>query len=357
MTDDFQVIGLMSGTSLDGVDLACCTFSMLQEQWSYKILAAQTIPYTNEWRSRLQHLIHADAVQYVNTHAMLGRMYAAMLNEFISSNQLQPALIASHGHTIFHQPAIGFTSQIGEGAQIAALTGVDTVCDFRTKDVALGGQGAPLVPFGEQLLFPQYRCCLNLGGIANITFNDSENAAAFDICPANMALNEAAQATGKNYDEGGKLAASGKIIPQLLEKLNGLDYYHLHPPKSLGREWYEKNFRPVMNEFTDNIPDLLFTLCSHIGEQIAKGINRFPLKSTDGLLITGGGAFNKTLLACIQKNVKLKITVPDVLTISYKEALIFALLGFLYIKEKVNISNAVTGSLRSHTGGALYRGN
>ncbi len=356
MKESFQVIGLMSGTSLDGVDLACCTFNRSNASWSYEIHAAETLSYTAEWKKKLLDLIHADAVTYVSAHAHLGKLYGGMIKEFIANFNLNPSLIASHGHTIFHQPSNGFTSQIGDGASISAITGIDTVCDFRSIDVALGGQGAPLVPFGDQLLFSKYKFCLNLGGIANITHNVKENLTAFDICVANMALNEIALRAGVPYDDGGKMAAQGKVIEELLKKLNSNEYFLRSAPKSLGREWYEKNMLPLLDTNIYNHHDLLKTICMHIGEQTGKAVKQFHGGSTDELLITGGGAFNKTLVECIRQNTNVNIVIPDDKTISYKEALIFAFLGFLYIKNEININNKVTGSERSHIGGALYKG-
>lgn len=356
MQSSFQVIGLMSGTSLDGVDLACCTFNRKDNSWTYETHAAVTLNYTEEWKQKLLNLIHADAVTYAAAHAHLGKLYGGMIKEFIADFNLKPSLIASHGHTIFHQPLNSFTSQIGDGAHISAITGIDTVCDFRAKDVALGGQGAPLVPHGDQLLFSNYKFCLNLGGIANITFNEPDHLTAFDICVANMALNEIALRAGMSYDDEGKMAAEGSVIEDLLNTLNSNEYFFKSAPKSLGREWYEKNMLPLLNSNIYKLQDLLMTICMHIGIQTGKAIQQFNGVSTDELLITGGGAFNKTLVDCIRKNTSVKIVIPDEKTISYKEALIFAFLGFLYIKNEININCKVTGSESSHIGGALYKG-
>ncbi len=355
MKAETQVIGLMSGTSLDGIDVACCNFYK-EDIWRYEILQAETIVYTEEWKSRLLNLTQANALNYVTTDVFLGRMLGTIVNEFIARHNLHPQLIASHGHTIFHQPENGFTSQIGDGAQIAALTGVDTVCDFRTKDVALGGQGAPLVPFGDQLLFTKYRFCLNLGGISNITFNDQMNPIAFDITIANMALNEIAARLGKTFDKDGVDASHGKLLPELLQRLNDNEYFNKTYPKSLGREWYEKNIQPHLTNNIYSERDILYTLCEHIGEQVGKAIRLFSFNEEDELLITGGGAFNKTLISRIKFHSPIKVIIPDALTISFKEALIFAFLGLLYIKGDININNVITGSTRSHIGGALYKG-
>jgi anhydro-N-acetylmuramic acid kinase len=351
-----QVIGLMSGTSLDGVDIACCNFYKARDNWHYEIIQAETIAYTEEWKNRLLNLTHETALNYVSTHVLLGRMFGTIVNEFIAKHKLVPQLIASHGHTIFHQPELGFTSQIADGSQIAALSGIDTVCDFRSKDLALGGQGAPLVPYGDQLLFAKYRFCLNLGGIANITFNDARNPIAFDITIANMALNEVAQRLGKSYDKDGVDASRGKLLPELLQQLNDMDYFKKTFPKSLGREWFEKNIQPLLVNNINNESDILYTLCEHIGEQTGNAIRLFSHNVEDELLITGGGAFNKTLINRIQFHSPVKVIIPDALTICFKEALIFAFLGLLNMNGEVNINNQITGSTRSHIGGALYKG-
>jgi anhydro-N-acetylmuramic acid kinase len=357
MRDEIRVIGLMSGTSLDGVDLACCHFHKGNSTWSYEMEVAETISYTRQWKDNLLQLISTDAMSYVETHVMLGRLYGVLINEFIAKNKLQPNLVASHGHTIFHQPQRGFTSQIGDGSQIAALTGIDTVCDFRSKDVALGGQGAPLVPFGEQMLFKDYRFCLNLGGIANLTFNEPGKQVAFDVCIANMALNEIAAQRELLYDEDGKIAATGSTDIKLLNTLNALEYFNRPYPKSLGREWYEKNFLPLIADTAHKDADVMFTLCEHIAMQVGKALGMFDFNATDEVLVTGGGGFNATLIKRIQHHAPVKVVLPDKKIIAFKEALIFAFLGALYIKDEINISSSVTGSLRSHIGGALYKGN
>ncbi|MEP7263126.1 MAG: anhydro-N-acetylmuramic acid kinase [Bacteroidota bacterium] len=351
------VIGLMSGTSLDGIDLAFCDFNKSDTSWSFNLLKAETIPYSPIWKDRLLNLIHTDGLNYVSTHVALGRMYGTLINEFIAKHNLNPELIASHGHTIFHQPEKGFTAQIGDGSQIAALTGIDTVCDFRSKDLALGGQGAPLVPAGEQLLFRDYRFCLNLGGIANITFNDTALPVAFDVCIANMALNEIAARSGKAYDENGNIASAGKIIPELLIQLNEIEYHKKPFPKSIGREWYEKNILTLLNGNIYSDADLLLTLCEHIGQQIGNALRLFPFTPKDKLLVTGGGAFNKTLINCIHNHIPIELVIPNDGIISYKEAIVFAFLGLLNIRGENNVLAPVTGSSRSHTGGALYKGN
>lgn len=349
-------IGIMSGTSLDGVDLAYCIFENQNDSWNYKIEVAETISYSEEWRTRLASLMNADAVTYARTHAELGKHFGTLTKKFIDQHQLKPDLIASHGHTIFHQPQNGFTSQIGDGSQIAALTNIDTVCDFRSKDVALGGQGAPLVPIGDKLLFGNYNACINLGGIANISFEKNNERIAYDICPVNIALNELASQTGKIYDEDGKLAESGFVNKDLLQQLNLLDYYNQAPPKSIGREWIDKTFLPLIYNSKISVEDKACTVCEHIAEKISYAINNASEnKTSEKILITGGGAFNKYLMQLLQKSTSHQLVSPSEKTIAFKEAVIFAFLGVLFLTNNLNVLSSVTGSVRSHISGALYK--
>ena len=347
------VIGLMSGTSMDGVDLAACRFQRNSGHWSYTILQAETFSYSAEWKQRLTDAPYATADKVFETDAALGRFFGQLIQSFLRKSRIDVDLIASHGHTLFHRPALGFTTQIGSGACIAAETGMDTVCDFRSKDVALGGQGAPLVPLGDKLLFGEYTACLNLGGIANISFEKQGDRVAYDICPVNMALNPAAQQLGLEYDPEGRNARSGNLNPHLLSSLSRLDYYREAGPKSLGREWYEKEFSPLLSACTDPV-DLLKTLCEHIAETHAMELGK--IAKVGRLLATGGGALNGYLVERIRDLSGWEIVVPERTLVDFKEALVFAFLGNLYIENEVNVLSTSTGSRRSHIGGALYRG-
>lgn len=352
------VLGMMSGTSLDGTDLCACRFSEVNDHWQFEILAAETVPYPAEWVATLKGAMDLSGYDLAFTHAALGRYFGTLASEFIRKNKLQIDLIGSHGHTIFHQPQHGFTCQIGDGAQIAALAGVDTVCDFRTKDLALGGQGAPLVPVGDHYLFSQYAGCLNLGGIANISFRENGLRKGFDICPANMILNLLANSQGQEYDNRGQMAASGKNIPELLEKLNGLSFYAQAGPKSLGREWLESEFLPAMGIKSTNLSyaeaaDLAHTATEHIALMHTEAFKH--IKEKGSILATGGGAFNTYLTDRIAALSGREITVPEASIINYKEALVFGFLAALYQNNRVNIFNSATGSLRNNIGGALYK--
>jgi anhydro-N-acetylmuramic acid kinase len=348
----YKVIGVMSGTSLDGLDLAYCHFTNEQGRWNYKILKAATIEYNEERKKRLNKVMLGNALDITMADAELGTFIGKEIGKMIKGNSLQVDFISSHGHTIFHQPSKGFTLQIGSGAHICAAAKLSVVCDFRALDVALGGQGAPLVPAGDKFLFGDYEYCLNLGGIANISFDQAGNRIAFDICPVNIVLNQLAQQLGKEYDENGGLAAKGKVHEGLLHHLNAIDYYKAKFPKSIGREWIDETIFPLLNKFNLSNEDKLATFCQHIAEQIANIL----LRSGGEMLVTGGGAFNKFLVEKIKAACagKVKVVLPDKDIIMFKEALIFAFLGVLRMRGEVNCLSSVTGANRDNVGGAIY---
>lgn len=346
------ILGLMSGTSLDGIDLALCDIN----EHGYRILAAETVPYSVEWRQRLSTLDGASAYEYALANVGLGHHYGKVISRFLKGRE-RPEAIASHGHTIFHQPHLGLTTQIGDGDAIAAETGLPVVSNFRTLDVALGGQGAPLVPIGDELLFGGYDACLNLGGIANISYRADGKRIAYDICPCNMALNRLAAMLGYPYDAEGSNARSGEVHTCLLHELDALEYYAVTDPKSLGKEWFVGQFWPLVKEFVGFVPslprvrDALATVTSHIAIQIARVIEHQQIKT---LLVTGGGAWNSYLLEIMGKYCpEVKITVPDALIVNYKEALVFALLGYLRLTGKVNTLASVTGAKFDSIGGNI----
>lgn len=348
-----KAIGLMSGTSLDGVDLAACTFSKVEGRWTFTTEATETYSYSDEWLNTLKTLHLQSAPKIFETDATLGRYYAGLINTFIQQNGFQPDLIASHGHTLFHQPSKNFTTQIGSGAHISAITGYDTICDFRSKDVALGGQGAPLVPVGDHYLFSEYEACLNLGGIANISMISEDGwRVAYDICPVNMALNELAQRVGKDFDEDGSLARTGKVIPDLLHQLNALPFYEQKGAKSLGREWYEQSFKNHLRDGT--IEDLSRTVVEHIAYQHQLAFS--PISKDGKILVTGGGAFHQFLLERMRILSNKNLQVPKKELVNFKEAIVFAFLGALNYLGSVNVFDSATGSKKQHVGGAMYKG-
>lgn len=361
MINTYTVLGLMSGTSLDGLDLACCHFHLQDGRWEYSLLACETIPYDKVWQEQLSNIMEADALTFIRADHALGEWMGKQAKDFITRHQLQPQAIASHGHTVFHKPEEGYSVQIGRGFNIMIASGLPVINDFRSLDVALGGHGAPLVPIGDKLLFSDFRYCLNLGGIANISAPGTEGSQAFDICPANGVLNFLSRQLGSPYDEGGRFAASGKVDALLLEKLNKLPYYQQPAPKSLGYEWVQEQILPLLNAGSNSVTDLLATFCEHIGLQVTAAVKNLQKAASANagaqLLITGGGAFNQHLITILEKHLKplqVEVVIPDAQTISFKEALIFAFLGVLRLRSEVNCLRSVTGAAFDNSGGVIY---
>jgi anhydro-N-acetylmuramic acid kinase len=347
----YSIIGMMSGTSLDGVDLAHCTFEETENGYSYKMGACETVPYPETWLKRIVSLPGASALEFAETHTAYGRYTGGLIRDFVNREQLEVGFVASHGHTIFHNPLLHYTTQIGEGAAIAAGCGLPVVCDFRTGDVAAGGQGAPLVPIGDAILFGEYDYCLNLGGFANISMQVLNRRIAFDIAPANIILNHIARQKGKAFDENGAIAASGQVQDKLLRSLNNLNHYYIQPPKSLGREWIETEVLPLLTDTGISAEDTACTFCEHIAIQIAACLENDPQKR---MLVTGGGAFNTYLIQRITAYSQVKIVIPNDAAVNYKEALVFAFLGLLRMQGKPNCMASVTGASHNVSGGAVY---
>jgi len=342
----------MSGTSLDGVDIAFCLFEEHKGNWYYEILAAKTYKYSISWQKALATAHLLDGESLIRLDRDYGTYLGKIVKKYISSTGIKPSLIASHGHTVFHNPDKGYTFQAGHGAYIASTSGIIVIDDFRSMDVALKGQGAPLVPIGDKLLFSQYSSCLNLGGFANISFTAGGKMIAFDICPVNIVINHIAGEMGKEFDKNGNFAQKGVADNKLLKKLNSLAFYSLNPPKSLSREWLEKEFLPVLQQRSDiSTYDKLATVYAHIACQLSAILNAYSLKN---VMITGGGAFNKYLIKLLKEKTGSEIIIPDKLTVKYKEALIFACLGLLRYEGKANTLASVTGARKNSTGGALH---
>lgn len=361
----YHVIGVMSGSSLDGLDIA---FVELDEQggiWKFNILEASCVEYASEWTERLRDSAKLTAYDFARLHADYGHFTGHAINQFIKEKGLEyrVGLIASHGHTAFHLPG-SFSFQLGDGAAIAAETGLPVVSELRSIDVALGGQGAPIVPIGEKLLFHNNRFFLNIGGIANISFNGSSQYDAFDVCPANRVLNTLSQLNGKSFDKGGDMASAGRIYEPLLNDLQSLEYYQLNFPKSLGNEFGTDIIFPIIMSFDISVEDKLATYTEHIALQIAKATAQVIAKrsinvTNEKMLITGGGAFNHYLLSRIEAQLKpysIDIEVPDQHIVMYKEALIMALFGVLRWREEENVMSSVTGASRGSISGALWIG-
>ncbi|MGB1308088.1 MAG: anhydro-N-acetylmuramic acid kinase [Oceanihabitans sp.] len=346
---EYNVIGVMSGTSLDGIDLAYITFKF-NATWQFKITYCATIAYPESWIKTLKNLISLPIESIREIDSKYTTYLAQTINAFIKTNNIKNLdAICSHGHTALHKPQEGLTYQIGNLKELAILTNTKVICDFRVQDVALGGQGAPLVPIGDQLLFSKYDYCLNLGGFANVSFQENNNRIAFDICPVNIVLNRYANKLGFPFDDKGNIAKTGRIIKNLMGQLNSLSYYKQKHPKSLGLEWVKKEIIPILSATNQNEKNILHTFTEHIAEQIAAN---FKAKST--ILVTGGGAYNNYLLERIKSKKELNIILPNAELIEFKEALIFGFLGVLKMREEWNCLASVTGAKNNHSSGKIY---
>ncbi len=357
----YKVIGIMSGSSLDGIDIV---YTELQEQagrWQYEIQHAACTSYDNEWIDKLQLSVSLSAKDYLLLHTEYGQLIGKKINGFIDENNLhhQVNLICSHGHTTFHLPEKKMTHQLGDGAAIAAETKLPVVSDLRSIDVAFGGQGAPIVPLGEKLLFGQYKYFLNIGGIANLSVHQQNQVIAFDVCAANRVLNMLANEKGLAYDDEGKIASQGRVNEELLNKLNNLEYYELPYPKSLANTFGTDLVYPILRSPGISIEDSLRTYTEHISVQIKNSLRLLKENNTQYLFITGGGAFNTFLMERIQSHlgeINFEIFIPDNDTVKYKEALIMGLLGTLRWREQYTVLASVTGASQNSIGGALWLG-
>lgn len=352
----YNVIGLMSGTSLDGLDIAYCQISKTLNRWSYSIGQTKSISYDSQMKDELKNSIYLSAEELLTFNNAYGTWVGKQVKSFIKEYDLKVDFIASHGHTTHHQPENGLTYQIGCGQHLANESGNKVICDFRSNDLALGGQGAPLVPIGDQLFFGQYDFCLNLGGISNISFEKDGKRIAYDIGLANMVLNHITQKIDLPYDKGGKLARNGKVNPNMLQKLNALEYYKLPFPKSTGYEWFTQKVVPIIESVEDSIENLLHTSIYHLCEQIVLEVKANNKKNKATLFVTGGGALNHFLIDTLKEKLgnTVEVIVPPIALIEYKEALVFALMGVLRFENETNVLSSVTGSQRDSSSGVLY---
>jgi anhydro-N-acetylmuramic acid kinase len=350
--EKYNLIGVMSGTSLDGIDLAHLNFEMKNEKWNFQILEYDTISYSQEWIDLLKIAVGFSESELEKLNKEYTFLLGNTISNFISKYHLENIdAVCSHGHTILHQPKNGITLQIGNLPEIAAICNQIVVCDFRVQDVELGGQGAPLVPIGDRLLFSEVDYCLNLGGFSNISFEENGNRIAFDISPVNTVLNFYANQLGLEYDDKGTISSSGKINSALLKEINSLDFYNLTFPKSLGFEFVKEIVLPIIERYEISLEDKLATFTEHIAFQIGLVI---PNKKTK-LLISGGGAYNEYLVSRIQYYLKeTSLIIPEKKIIEYKETLIFGLLGVLKLRNEINTLSSVTGASKDHSAGKIY---
>ncbi|NAY90502.1 anhydro-N-acetylmuramic acid kinase [Muricauda sp. JGD-17] len=352
----YKAIGLMSGTSLDGLDMAYCHLWEENGFWKFDIKETHEIAYSDDMREYLKNAIHLSNEEHEQLHDDYGIWLGKRVNDFMEELEGEVDFVSSHGHTSHHRPEEGFTFQLGNGQLLANICNMQVVCDFRTKDVSLGGQGAPLVPIGDQLLFYNYDFCLNLGGISNMSFEKNKKRIAYDIGLANMPLNYITQKMGLAFDEDGKIARSGKLDHDLLEKLNTLEYYRLPYPKSTGYEWFIAEIVPLIENANVSEADLLCTFIHHNCEQIAIEAKKHSSKPKGKLFATGGGALNSYFIEILQEKLGADITVivPDKTLIAYKEALVFALMGVLRLQGKTNVLSSVTGAREDSCSGEVY---
>ena len=353
----------MSGSSLDGLDIAYVQLDEVRGKWEYQILAAECVPYSEEWRNRLANATSATVPEFLELDTDFGKYLGNSVNAFMAKHSLDHKVhfIASHGHTVYHSPSTATTGQIGNGAVIAAITGLPVINDLRATDVALGGQGAPIVPIGDRLLFGEYKYLLNIGGIANLTIQEnSESAVAFDVCPANQVLNELARRSGREMDENGAMASGGQLLEDLLTQLADHPYYTNRAPKSLSNEMAMAIGAKLIHNASNNDADLLHTACHHIADQVVAAITQNGASEKSGqMLVTGGGAFNTYLLEVLRAKLSqngIEVVVPEADVVKYKEALVMALIGTLRWREEVNVLSSVTGASRDSVSGALWLG-
>ena len=342
-------LGLMSGTSLDGLDAVFCTFHPQKNGYDYEILFGTTLEYDDETRKMLQNAPFVSGEQLIFHDRKYGHYLGKKVKELIALSGITPDMVASHGHTVFHAPDKKVSFQMGHGAAIAAECGLSVMYDFRSLDVALGGHGAPLVPIGDKLLFPQFDACLNLGGFANVSLERTEQRIAWDICPVNFISNHLATFKGAHYDRNGLIGAAGTVQKNLLDKLENLDYYRKKHPKSLGREWVENNMAFLLSDLEYSVEDTLRTFYEHVALRI---VNDIDIKSGK-VLCTGGGAKNRFLMRCIQEKAPYKMEIPESELIDFKEALIFAFLCFLKQTGQPNCLSSVTGASRDSLSGSV----
>lgn len=353
----FRVVGLMSGTSLDGLDLVLCTFEeKAGGRFAGAILKATTCSYDIYWQRRLRYAALLSGRELMKLHADYGVYLGEKVREFLGAEDKSVLLVASHGHTVFHEPCRGFTFQAGSGAHLAACCGLPVVCDLRSGDVAYGGQGAPLVPLGERFLFPEFSAFLNLGGFANVSVHEEERVRAWDVCAVNYVLNALARRSGLPYDAGGALAASGHLNENLLTQLENLEYYRKPPPKSLGAEDAEVILHAYLSLNTP-VRDILHTWCHHAASRIVSDLKKFSQADPLRVLVTGGGARNTFLMACLDyygKQENLEFVIPDDYLVDFKEAYIFAFLGLMRWLQRPTALTSVTGARKDSVTGAIY---
>lgn len=351
---NYNVIGIMSGTSLDGVDLAHVKFSK-KANWTFEILETRTVSYDKKWLVILKNALNFSSSELNQLNEEYTLLLSQIINNFISEYKITNIdAVCNHGHTILHKPDLGYTLQIGNLSVLAQLIKQKVVCDFRVQDVLLGGQGAPLVPIGDKMLFSKFDYCLNLGGFSNISFDENDKRIAFDISPVNTVLNFYANTFNLSFDDKGNIAKSGNLNLELFSKLNDIEFYKLPYPKSLGIEFVKDVVFPMIEKFQIDFSDIMNTFVEHIAYQISRNIK----KENSSIFITGGGVYNEFLINRIKFYLpNNEIIIPDQKTIEFKEALIFAFLGVLKLRNEINVLASVTGASKDHSSGIIFTSN
>ena len=366
MKKTYHAIGLMSGSSLDGLDIALCRFDLEGDQISWELLAQDCVPFDPKWTMRLKKLYSQDALTFAKAHTYFGHYMGELVSDFMRKFQVDADFVASHGHTVFHEPESRLSFQIGDGAALAVACGLPTITDFRQHDVALGGEGAPLAPIADKYLFPGYDFYLNIGGIANLSAQVDGKMIAFDVCAANTLLNFVAAQIGLDYDRDGRLAANGEVRKFLLDELNN-DFHYRNPyPKSLSNKWVQSRMVPILIRTRLSPEDKARTVCEHISLQIShsvatvidrEGIPNRPFR----LLATGGGALNRYLMDNIREvfehdQLDVEVVLPSPEIVKFKEAILMAFMGVLRLENRPNVLQSATGASKDHIAGALYQG-
>lgn len=348
----YFAIGLMSGTSLDGLDISYSHFAFVNSKWSFKLLKSKSISYSQQFKDKLKSSVEMSGLELMKFDAELGKLFADEVAIFIKEeNIVEIDVIGSHGHTVFHQPENGFTLQIGDASWIHKKTRKIVVADFRSQDVALGGQGAPLVPIGDKLLFSDYDYRINLGGFANVSFEENDITLAFDICAVNTILNYLSNKLGKEFDDKGLISENGELITDLFNELEEIEFYNMQPPKSLGVEWNTEIMFPILDKFSNNkVEDVMHTYSLHIASQVVKVLSG----SNKKVLVTGGGAFNNYLILLIKSMCSHQIIIESEEITDFKEAIIFSFLAVLRIRGEVNCLAEVTGANKNHSSGVVH---
>lgn len=357
---NYTAVGIMSGSSMDGLDIACVRFEKHLRKWTFQVVASETKALSAGWLNRLSSATLLPAKEYLILHTEFGAYCGRQAAAFLKAHKIKKAdCIGFHGHTTFHLPAKGMTHQLGDGAALSVAAGVPTVTDLRSADIALGGQGAPIVPIGEKYLFPGFKYFLNIGGIANISHHEGKIITAFDVCPANRVLNMLAGLEGKKYDQDGKMASHGEINVDLLRKLNALKYYKKPHPKSLANDYGTDVVYPLIMQDESNLNNALATYTEHIAQQVSAAVKKYNVSHRNKMLITGGGAFNKFLISRLRfylENEGQTAVIPEEHVVSFKEAIVMAFIAVLRMCGEHNVLASVTGAVRDSCNGALWAG-